>query len=81
MNQEEGKITVILEGADRSFSYDELGLTYESSDEEIVDALSPVFNEEGISLKEEWQQGGYTVKRADNTQNVFLYAKSTAGLS
>ncbi len=80
MNQEEGKITVILEGADRSFSYDELGLTYESSDEEVIEALNPVFQEEGINLKDEWEEGGYTIKRSDNSQNIHLYPKSTAGV-
>jgi len=80
MNTEEGKITVILEGEDRTFNYADLGVTYESSDEEIVNALSPVFGEEGINLKDEWEDGGYTLKRSDNSQNIHLYPKSTAGV-
>lgn len=77
---EEGKITVVLEGTDRSFPYTDLGVTYDSSDEEIVDALNPIFAEEGINLKDEWQNGGYMLKRADNSQNIHLFPKSTAGV-
>lgn len=79
MQEETGKITVILEGEDRSFEYNQLGVNYDSSDEEIVDALSPIFGEEGINLKEEWENGGYTLKRSENSQNIHLYPKSTAG--
>ncbi len=76
---ETGNITVILEGEDRSFDYEQMGVTYESSDEEVIDALAPIFREEGIDLKTEWENGGYTVKRSDNSQNIHIYPKSTAG--
>lgn len=74
-----GNITVILEGQDRSFEYEALGLTYDSSDEEVIEALNPVFAEEGINLKDEWENGGYMIKRSDNSHNIHLYPKSTAG--
>lgn len=74
-----GKITVILEGEDRTFDYNALGVAYDSPDEDIIDALTPIFQEEGIDLKSEWQDGGYMIKRSDNSQNIHLYPKSTAG--
>lgn len=78
--QNEGNITVILEGEDRTFSYESLGISYDSSDQEVVDALNPIFEEEGINLKDEFENGGYTLKRSDNSQNIHLYPKSTAGI-
>lgn len=75
-----GNITVILEGQDRSFEYEALGLTYDSSDEEVIEALNPVFAEEGINLKDEWENGGYMIKKSDNSHNIHLYPKSTAGI-
>lgn len=77
--ENEGNITVILEGRDRTFEYDALGLTYESTDAEIIEALVPIFEEEGVDLQSEFNNGGYIIKRSDNSHNIHLYPKSTAG--
>jgi len=75
-----GEITVTLESEDRKFAYDQLSVGYGSTDQEIVDALTPVLEEDvGINLANEFDSGSWSIKRADSSQNIYVYPKSTAG--
>lgn len=57
----------------------ELGIDYNSTEEEILEAMTPVLEEEtgfdimenGVSL--------YAVKKIESTNNIFLMPKSPAG--
>lgn len=75
-----GEIIVTLESTERHLQYDALGVSYNSSDEEIMNAISPLILEEfGINLQEEGEEGLYTLKRVESSKNIFCFPKSTAG--
>ena len=78
--QTQGEIVVVLESEEKRFSYDQLGLTFESSDKEVLDALQPVILEEtGINILEEDNESLYTVKSVEESGNKFIFPKSPAG--
>ena len=73
-------ITITLGSDEKVYSFTDLSIDYDSSDEEIIEALSPALEEEeGVNLLDEFNEGNYTVKRTDNTENVFIFPKSRAG--
>lgn len=75
-----GEITITIDSVDRKFQYEDFGLSYESTDDEIVDALTPNLREsEGFNFKEEYDEGAYTIKRMDASKNIYIFPKSTAG--
>ena len=81
MTEEIGKIIITLESTDKSYDFEPLSVSFESTDEEIIEALSPILEEEeGFNLKEEYEDGNYTIKRADNSKNLYIFTKSTAGV-
>lgn len=80
MEQSNGRIIVTLASKDREFTFEELRLNFESTDQEILDALSPIIlEEEGLDIKEEQSEGYYTIRRAENSGNIYLFPKSIAG--
>ena len=79
MSETQGEIIVVLESAEKHYSYEQLGLTFESSDKEVLDALQPVILEEtGINILED-EEELYTVKRVEESKSTFLFPKSPAG--
>ena len=77
---EEGQITITLENDERNYSYDTMGLTYESTDQEIISALAPVVAEDvGIDMSDQYEDGYWTLKRIESTKNIYVFPKSTAG--
>lgn len=80
MDDVAGEITVTINSTDKKYSNDVIGVTVNSTDEEIVDALTPILEEdEGFNLREEFDQAAYTIKRMDNSNNIYIFPKSTAG--
>lgn len=76
----DGEITLTMNSVDKKYQYADFGVTFESTDQEIVDALSPLLEEEeGFNLAEEYRDQAYTIKRADNSRNVYIFPKSVAG--
>lgn len=76
-----GEIIVTLSSEEKHYSYDRLSVTFESSDEEILDALAPVLlEEEGFNIREEQRDGYFTIKRVESSQNIYVFPKSTAGV-
>lgn len=81
MRETPGEITVTLESEERKFPYDQLGVGYASNDQEILDALTPMLEEDvGINLADEHRSGNWTIKRVDSSQNIYVFPKSTAGV-
>jgi len=75
-----GEITITLESDERRYAYDDLSVTFSSSDQEIIDALHPTLLEDvGLNLKEAFEDGAWMVKRVEATHNTFIFPKSTAG--
>ncbi len=75
-----GEIIVTLASTERHLSYNQLGVTFESTDQEILDALAPVLLEsDGFDIKEEQEEGYFTLKRVESSHNIFCFPKSVAG--
>ena len=75
-----GEIIITLASEEKHYNYDRLSVSYESTDEEILDALAPVLlEEEGFNIREEQRDGYFTLKRVDSSQNIYVFPKSTAG--
>jgi len=72
------EIIVTLENEEKVYSFDSLGVSFESSPEEILTAVQPVILEEsGLNIKPD-DIFIYTAKKIERTGNVLLFAKSTA---
>jgi hypothetical protein len=79
MTDEQGKIIVTLESTEKHYDYEQLSLTFDSTDEEILDAIAPVILEQdGINIKED-DENLYTVKRIEDSGNIYVFPKSVAG--
>ena len=83
MNQ--GEVTVTLESVDHKYTYDQLGIDTDASDQQVIEALTPVILEqEGIDISTAYRNGAYTVKRTTNgetgSENIYVFPKSTAGV-
>ena len=77
--QPEGEIVVVVESQDRKYSYDQLGLSFESTDQEVLDAVQPVILEDtGINIFED-DESLYAVKRTEESQTTYVFPKSQAG--
>ena len=73
------KILVCIEGEDRVFDYSQFDLSFDSTNEEILTALSePIKEETGYDIKRDgdWL---YKTRKATNTRNVYVIPNSTAG--
>ena len=75
-----GKIVVVLEGQERELNFSDYNVTFDSTDSEILEAISPrILEETGINLQESEDESYYTVKKMENTGNVMIFPKSTMG--
>lgn len=75
------EVIVTLSSTEKHYSFDALSIGYNSTDEEILDALAPVLlEEEGFDIHRETEEGYFTIKKVDSSQNIFCFPKSTAGL-
>lgn len=80
MSDAQGEIIVTLASKEKHYSYEQLGVTFESPDQDILDALQPVLlEEEGFNVKSQEDNEYYTLKRVDETKRIFLFPKSVAG--
>ncbi len=77
-NTATGQIIVTLASEDKPFDYERLDVSFDSTDEEILSALAPVLlEEEGFNIED--AEETFTVKRAENSHNIYVFPKSTAG--
>lgn len=81
MNEETtGEVIVTLASTERHYSYEDLGVNFNSSDDEVLDALqSFLLDDEGFNIRESQEDGLYTMKRVESSQNIYVFPKSTAG--
>lgn len=73
----QGEIVVVLEGEEKKLQYADFDLSYDSTDQEVLEAISPVILEEhGVNLEED---DSYTVKSIESSKTKYIFPKSTAG--
>ena len=69
------RVFVTIEGEDWQHDLSSLGLTFDSSEEEIMDMIVPLIEEEfDVTIRDL-----YKVRKATNNQNIFVIPNSTAG--
>lgn len=75
-----GQIIVTLASKEVPFNYDDLGVTFESPNQAIINAVADaVLESEGINIKEDSGEGIYTVRKVEESQNSYLFPKAVAG--
>jgi len=80
MTETQGEIIITLESEERHYSYDQLGLTFDSASSEVISSLSSMLEEDlGFNLNEEYEDGNWSVKKVDSSGNTYIFPKSTAG--
>lgn len=75
-----GQIIVTMENQEKAYDYEALGVSFESTPEEILAAVQPVVLEEfGVNIKDESGNYIYMAKKLSTTQETILFPKSVAG--
>jgi len=77
----EGMIRVTVAGQDKDYQYHELGVTFESTDNEILEAVNRDVSEAlGVNLLAGFTSGDYIIKRSTNSHNIAIFPASPAGV-
>lgn len=77
---ETGVINLVIDSRSFDFSYVDYGLTPESTDAEIIAALQAnILENHGFNLEQTIAQHDYIIKRAENSNNIYIFPKATAG--
>ena len=80
MTDTRGEIIVVLNSSEKKFNFADFSVTFDSSDNEILEAIAPrLLEEEGFDIREQQDEGLYTVKKQEDSGNVYIFPKSTAG--
>ena len=80
VNETTGQIIVCIEGEDWIRPYSDFGLTFESSETEILETVRPVLEEEfGTDIYDTNGTALYKIRKATNTKNLYCIPNSTAG--
>ena len=75
------KIIVCVEGNDWITDYADYGLTFDSSDNEILTRLSSAITERfGVNINDDESGWLYKTRKALDSQNIYVIPNSTAGL-
>lgn len=76
-----GKIIVPIGGQDYHKDYIDLGLSFESTEEEILEMVRPILNEEFDSDIKDSNTGWlFKVHKALDNRNIYIIPNSTAGI-
>lgn len=70
------KVIVVIGGREEVLDQSTLGLTMESTERQVLDAVQGVINE---SLQDDAQEYSYTVRKMLNTSNLLVMPKPVAG--
>ena len=75
-----GKLIISISGEDEILSYQTMGLTFESTEAEILEAVRPMIQEKyHVDLRDTDGDWLYKVRKAVTKQNIHLIPNSTAG--
>jgi len=74
------EVVVTLEGRDISTPMESLGVSMDSTQTEILDAVRGIVQEaEGVDISDDAGEYSYTVRKADNSGTIYVYPKPVAG--
>ncbi len=75
-----GEIIITLESEEKHYPYAEFDVTFDSTGDEILEAISPAILEEfGVNLQESQGEYIFTVKKVESSKNTYIFPKSPAG--
>lgn len=70
-----GSIVITLEGFDYKIDQASVGISMTASEREIIDSIAPIIREEkGVDIS-----SGYKVRKALNSETIYVIPNSTAG--
>ena len=74
-----GQIIVTMESQEKAYEYEALGVSFDSTPEEILAAVQPVVLEEfGLNIKDEGGNYIYMAKKLTSNESFVLFPKSVA---
>ena len=80
MNDIRNKIIVCVEGSDWITDYADYGLTFDSTENEILTRLSSAISERfSVDINDEESGWLYKTRKAVESQNIYVIPNSTAG--
>lgn len=72
------EVIVTLSSEDKHYEFDRLSIDFDSTDEEVLNAIAPILlEEEGFDIDD--AEETFTIKRSDSSQTIYVFPKSTAG--
>ena len=75
-----GRIIVTLENEEQEYRYEDLGVSFESDNDDILKAVQPsILEKTGVNILEDDEQL-YTVKKVESSRNTYVFPKSPAGM-
>ncbi len=79
-NEAKHEVRVTVEGRDVVIPMDNLGVNIDSSEREILAAVRPMVREaQGVDLNDEAGEVAFTVRKALNSDTIYVYPKPVAG--
>jgi hypothetical protein len=74
------EVIVTIEGQDSHIPMESLGLTMESSERDILAAIRPMMREmRSLDIEDDDGEMSYTVRKALNSNTIYVYPKPVAG--
>ena len=74
------EVIVTIEGQDSRIPMDSLGLTIDSTETAILNAIRPMMREiRGLDIADGDGEMSYTVRKALNSNTIYVYPKPVAG--
>ena len=74
------EVIITTNGNDIRIPMDSLGLNIDSSERDILNEVRPIVQgREGIDIQDDTGVYGYTVRKATNSNTIYIYPKPVAG--
>lgn len=74
------EVIVTIEGQDSRIPMESLGLTMESAERDILNAIRPMMREmRNLDIADDDGEMSYTVRKALNSNSIYVYPKPVAG--
>lgn len=78
-DEELNRVEITIAGRDYYFSFEQIGLSMDSSHSEIMEAVRPIIEETDRSIDDEYGEVSYTSRKSTNTNVIHVYPKPVAG--
>lgn len=74
------EVVITVNARDIRIPMESLGLTIDSSDRDILNEVRPIIQgREGLDIQDDTGSYSYTVRKATNSNSIYIYPKPVAG--